>query len=71
MVRNRVAVELATPMSLSSTLFCATSMVICIRKPMPAPSTTIQQAEVKPEVSVERVDSSTMPAVITTVPMIG
>lgn len=40
-VRKRVAPEDATPMSFSSTLFCATSMVICIRKPMPAPSTAM------------------------------
>ena len=31
---------LATPMSRGSTLFCAISVVICIRKPMPRPSTT-------------------------------
>ena len=30
---------LATPMSFGSTLFCAISVVICIRKPMPMPST--------------------------------
>ena len=30
---------LATPMSRCSTLFCATSVVICMRKPMPRPST--------------------------------
>ncbi len=40
-VRNRVDVEDATPMSFSSTLFCDTSMVICIRQPMPAPTTAM------------------------------
>ena len=40
-VRKRVVEEEATPMSFISTLFCATSMVICIRKPMPAPSTAM------------------------------
>ncbi len=40
-VRKRVVEEEATPMSFSSTLFCATSMVICIRKPMPAPRTAM------------------------------
>ena len=40
-VRKSVVVDEATPMSLSSTLFCATSIVICIRKPMPAPSTAM------------------------------
>lgn len=41
MVRKSVVVEEATPMSFSSTLFCAISMVSCIRKPMPAPSTAM------------------------------
>lgn len=40
-VRKRVVAEEATPMSFSSTLFCATSIVICIRKPMPAPRTAM------------------------------
>ncbi len=40
-VRKRVADEDATPMSFMSTLFCATSMVICIRKPSPAPRTAM------------------------------
>lgn len=40
-VRKSVVVDEATPMSSSSTLFWATSIVICIRKPMPAPSTAM------------------------------
>lgn len=40
-VRNRVVEEDATPMSFISTLFCATSKVICIRKPRPAPNTAM------------------------------
>ena len=31
---------LATPMSCCGTLFCTISEVICMRKPMPTPSTT-------------------------------
>ena len=37
---------LATPMSFCSTLFCTMSEVICIRKPIPTPSTTKNRAEV-------------------------
>ncbi|WP_237546998.1 hypothetical protein, partial [Streptomyces sp. SID161] len=33
--RNRVVEEDATPLSFICTLFCATSMVICMRQPMP------------------------------------
>ena len=36
---KNVRALLATPISCGATLFCATSVVICIRKPMPRPIT--------------------------------
>lgn len=51
-VRNSVIEEDATPMSAFPTLFCAISMTICIRKPMPAPSTAMERPEVRREVPV-------------------
>jgi hypothetical protein len=39
--RKNVAALLATPRSRCSTLFCAISIVVCMRKPMPAPSATM------------------------------
>lgn len=71
MVRKRVEDEEPTPMSFISTLFCAISMVICIRKPMPAPSTAMNRPEVKRVVPVSMVDSRYSPTVIRPPPMIG
>ena len=39
--RKKVAAPLAAPRSFCSTLFCAISIVVCMRKPMPTPSTTM------------------------------
>lgn len=41
MERKKVAAPLAAPRSFCSTLFCAISIEVCIRKPMPTPSTTM------------------------------
>ncbi len=70
-VRNSVVEDEATPMSFISTLFCATSMVICIRQPMPAPSTAMYTPEVNRLVSVSIWASRNSPAVISTLPTIG
>ena len=41
MDRKKVAAPLAAPRSFCSTLFCAISIEVCMRKPMPTPSTTM------------------------------
>ena len=70
-VRNRVVDEDATPMSFISTLFWATSMVICIRQPMPRPTTAMKMPEVSREVPVSIVDSRYSPMTIRTLPRTG
>ncbi len=62
---------LATPMSLMATLFCATSVVICMRKPMPIPSTTKNRPEVTRLVLTFSMVSKYMATVMTAPPMIG
>ena len=69
--RKKVAAPLAAPRSFCSTLFCAISIEVCIRKPMPTPSTTMYSEDISLLVSTSSMDSSAMPAVITTPPMIG
>ncbi len=70
-VRNRVVDDDATPMSFISTLFWATSMVICIRQPMPRPTTAMKTPEVKREVPVSIVDSRYRPTTISAPPRTG
>ncbi len=70
-VRNRVDEEDATPMSFVSTLFCATSMVTCIRQPRPRPTTAMKHPDVSRAVSVSLVDSRYRPTIISALPATG
>lgn len=70
-VRKRVAEEDATPMSFISTLFCATSMVICIRKPRPAPRTAMKTPDIRRLVPVSICESRNRPTTIRPPPAIG
>jgi len=62
---------LATPMSFSSTLFCAISEVVCMSRPMPSPSTTKNSPEVTRVVATPSIDSRNMPTPIPTEPATG
>lgn len=70
-MRNRVAAPLAAPMSFISTLFWAMSIVFCIRKPSPAPSTSMNRPVVRRVESTVSWASSSMPAVMKTPPTMG
>ena len=62
---------LATPISRTATLFCASRVVICMRKPMPSPSTTMNSPAVTRLVFTPSMESRNMPTVMPPAPRIG
>lgn len=69
--RKNVAAPLAAPRSFCGTLFCAMSIEVCMRKPMPTPSTTMNSEDSSLLVPTSSIVSRPMPAVMTTPPTIG
>jgi len=69
-VRNRVTEPLAAPMFRSGTLFWVISMVFCIRKPMPRPSTVVSSEASTVLVLTFSSNSRAMPTAITAPPTI-
>ncbi len=71
MERKKVEALLATPRSFCSTLFWAISMVVCIRKPMPRPSTAMNTPVCQAGVLTSIMESSHMPNAMPAPPRIG
>ena len=69
--RKNVVALLATPRSFGSTLFCEISIVVCMRKPIPRPSTSMNDAVTVFVVWTSMVDSRPMPTTMMTPPSTG
>ncbi len=71
MERKKVEVLLETPRSFCSTLFRAISVVVCIRKPMPRPSTAMNTPVCHEGVLTSIRESSHMATAMITPPRTG
>ncbi len=71
MERKKVEALLATPRSFCSTLFCAISIVVCMRPPMPRPRTAMNRPVSQRVVLTSCIESSHMASAISAPPAIG